>query len=173
MFYTFNSNAQQNNGDIIPSSPNGGKKESDNEYLEHTKIGIAPLPEGGISVRIVEYTNEYNGNQVIAKLLPNEITREINCNCSKLVRYTKKDFLYATNLYYDDKGIDVKSLSDGKYKIEFIKKETDEILYTMFVKLYEGKLIIKKEFKSFINNNDRPNKIKKRNTQYIQINLKD
>ena len=166
MFYSFNSNAQQSNG---------GQKESDNEYLEHTKIGIAPLPDGGISVRIVEYTNEYNGNQVIAKLLPNEITREINCNCSNLVRFTKKGFLYATNIYYyeDEEGSSGYKLSDGKYKIEILKQETEETLYTMFVTLDKGKLIIKKEFKSVNNTNNTPIKIKKRTTQYIYINFND
>lgn len=170
--FSLNLTAQQKNIDLL-ASPNGDKNESDIEFIEHTKIGLTSLPNGGIGVRFVEYTDEEDGTQVISKSLPNEIIREVNCNCSKLVRFSKKDFLYATNLYYDDKGIDVKSLSDGKYKIEFIKNETDEILYTMLVKLYEGKLIIKKEFKSFINNNDSSIKIKKRTPQYIYINFND
>ena len=37
----------------------------------------------------------------------------------------------------------------------------------------EYKLIIKKEFKSFINNNDSSIKIKKRTPQYIYINFND
>ena len=172
LLFSFNLNAQQKNIDLLVS-PNGDKNESDIEYTEHTKDGLTPLPNGSIGVRIVEYTDEENGTQVISKSLPNEIIREVNCNCSKLVRFSKKDFLFATNIYYYDKGSDVKSLSDGKYKIEFIKKETEEILYTMLVKLYKGKLIIKKEFKTVNTNNETPFKIKRRNTQYIQINLND
>ncbi len=66
----------------------------------------------------------------------------------------------------------------NRYRMENIrlslsKNETDEILYTMLVKLYKGKLIIKKEFKSFINNNDSSIKIKKRTPQYIYINFND
>lgn len=172
LLFSFNLTAQQKNIDLL-ASPNGDKNESEIEFIEHTKIGLTPLPNGSIGVRIVEYTDEEDGTQVISKSLPNEIIREVNCNCSKLVRFSKKDFLYATNIYYDDKESDAKSLSDGKYKIEFIKKETEEILYTMLVKLYKGKLIIKKEFKTVITNNETPFKIKKRTPQYIYINFND
>ena len=173
MFYSFNSNAQQTNIDV-PASNGGDKKESDIEYVEHSKIGISPVPNGGIRVRIVEYTNPDDGTQVIAKSLPNEMIREVNCNCSKLVRFTKKDYLFATNLYYEDEKDSASySLSDGKYKIEFLKQETEETLYTMVVTLDEGKLNIKKEFKSLKNNKDNPVKIKKRTPQYLYINFND
>ena len=173
LFCSFSSNAQQTNIDL-PASTSGNTKESDVEYTEHTKIGISPVPNGGIRVRIVEYTNPNDGTQVIAKSLPNEIIREVNCNCTKLVRFTKKDYLLATNLYYEDeKDSAIYSLSDGKYKIEFLKRETEETLYTMVVVIDKENLIIKKEFKSLINNSDAPIKIKKRTPQYIYINFND
>lgn len=173
LFCTFSSKAQHKNIDV-PASNGGDKKESDIEYTEHTKIGISPAPKGGIRVRIVEYTNPNYGTQVIAKSLPNEIIREVNCNCSKLVRFTKKNYLFATNLYYEDENDSASySLSDGKYKIEFLKQETEETLYTMVVLLDKGKLNIKKEFKTSKNNKDNPIKIKKRTPQYIYINFND
>lgn len=175
MIYSFALHAQQTKVGIMPTSSDEVEKESVIEYFEHTKIGISPLPDGGILARIVEYTDEENGSQVIAKLLPNEITREVNCNCSMLVRFTKKDYLYATNLYYyeDDERSGGYKLSDGKYKIEFLKQETEEVLYTMVVNLMNGKLIVKKEYKSLIYANEFPIKIKKRSTQYIYINFED
>lgn len=173
LFSSFSSNAQQTNIDV-PASNGGDKKESDIEYIEHSKIGISPVPNGGIRVRIVEYTNTDDGTQVIAKSLPNEIIREVNCNCTKLVRFTKKDYLLSTNLYYEDEGDSaIYLLSDGKYKIEFLKRETEETLYTMFVVLDKEKLIIEEEFKSLINNSDLPIKIKKRTSKYIYINFND
>ena len=173
LFYSFSSNAQQTNVDS-PVSNGGDTKESDIEYREHTKIGISPVPNGGIRVRIVEYTNPEDGTQVIAKSLPNEITREVNCSCTKLVRFTKKDYLLAANLYYEDENdSEIYLLSDGKYKIEFLKRKTEETLYTLVVLLDKEKLIIKKEFKSLINNSDTSIKIKKRTPQYIHINFND
>ena len=74
LFCTFSSKAQHKNIDV-PASSGGDKKESDIEYTEHTKIGISPAPNGGIRVRIVEYTDPNYGTQVIAKSLPNEIIR--------------------------------------------------------------------------------------------------
>ncbi len=60
--------------------------------------------------------------------MPNEIIRVVNCNCRKLVRFTKKDF-HATNIHNDDEDRSAGyTLSDGKYKIEFLKQETEQTL---------------------------------------------
>jgi hypothetical protein len=174
LLFSVGLNAQQPNIEGTVASPNGGQEEGLVEYIEHTKVGIVPLLDGGIGARIVEYTDEDEGKQVLGNPLSNEITREVNCNCMKLVKFTKKDYLLSTNLYYDENKSSAEcDFSDGKYTILILNQDTNETLYTMIVKLNKGKIKVKREFKSVITNSETPIKIKKSTPIYLYINFKE
>lgn len=171
MFCSFSSNAQQTNVGIISSSPNGDSEVKDIEYIIHNKVAIAAGEIRGLGARIIEYTNS-DGKQVVGKPLPNEIVGEVNCDCGYSVRYTGKDSYYSNSIGYNEDQNNWHSMADGKYTIEFLNRETEEVLYTIIVKLHKGKLKVKREFKSLINN-DNLIKIKKRSPEYFYINFKD
>jgi hypothetical protein len=74
--------------------------------------------------------------------------------------------------YSEDSGF-WSSVADGKYKIEIINRDTNEILYTLIAKLHKGKLKVKREFNSALTNNETPFKVKKKTPLYFNINFNE
>jgi len=116
-----------------------------NLSAQHTKVALDPSPDGGLGVRIIEYTDN-NGNQVIGKLATNTITREIDCDCEYLVKIQGKNSYSETSVFYAEDNSTWSSVADGKYTIVFLNRDTNQILYTLIAKLHNGKLKVIREF---------------------------
>jgi hypothetical protein len=172
LIFSVSLNAQQTNVGSTPSSPNGDSEVNDIEFIIHNKVALTPGPDGGLGARIIEYTDN-NGNQVVGKPLPNEIVREVNCDCGYDVQFTGKKSFSSSSIGYSEDGGFWRSVSDGKYKIEIVNRDTHEILYTLIAKLHKGKLKVKREFNSANINNEIPFKVKKKTPLYFNINFND
>lgn len=172
LMFSVSLNAQQTNVGSTPLSPNGDPEVNDIEYIIHNKVALAPGEIRGLGARIIEYTDN-NGNQVVGKPLPNEIVREVNCDCGYLVRYTGKNSDYSNSLGYNEDQNNWHSMADGKYTIEFLNRETESVLYIIIGKLSKGKLKVKREFNSALTNNETPFKVKKKTPLYFNINFND
>jgi hypothetical protein len=172
LMFSVSLNAQQTNVGLTVLSPNVDSEVNDIEYIIHKKVALTPGSDGGLGARIIEYTDN-NGNQVVGKPLPNEIVREVNCDCGYLVTYTGKNSNYSNSLGYNEDQNNWHSMADGKYTIEFLNRETEYVLYTIIVKLSKGKLKVKREFNSALTNNETPIKVKKSTPLYFNINFND